>query len=163
MLGFSVSFHSLSNNALKAPPWKDIKELECKTENNERNERPEKEMIPLQKLKGSCLVVESFQLDADKVLNLTWTTPLFCLFLTTCKINFASPTAQERCGESWLLSCGDAGRNRTLANWLASEGCQGHSRPAEFMQLTGHHWSVGKRETGWRGVRLHEGCAASQG
>ena len=36
-----------------------------KTEDNERNARSEEGMIPLQKVTGSLLAVESFQLDAE--------------------------------------------------------------------------------------------------
>ena len=63
--GVTKSGTLLSNWTELNWPWphRDTrKELECKTENNERNEPSEKEMIPLQKVKGSLHAVESFQL-----------------------------------------------------------------------------------------------------
>lgn len=86
-----------------------------------------------------------------RVKSLIWPAqpPLFCLFLTTCNITFASPTAQERCRGSSLLSSGDAGRN-TTACWRARASAwgPGRSQPAKYAQLTGHHWLVGKWEIG---------------
>lgn len=86
----------------------------------------------------------------SKVLNLTCTTPLilpvpyhmqhnFCLPYSTGKVSGELTPELRWCRKK---------HNGMLASGRASAWGPGRSQPAKYVQLTGHHWLVGKWETG---------------